>query len=149
MNSGIVTVVGRIHARAENEVARRLGDRDSSRFDRVRQTSLRRVHPVLNVHGCEVGIAVQLEGRGNRTGTVVAAVGGHVLHPLGAVDLLLQGNRDCRLDSLRAGADVSAADVDLRRREVGELRDRQGGNYDRAGENDQQTRRLSRIPAVG
>ena len=133
-----VAVVRRVHAGAENEIARRLGNRDAGGFDRVRETSLCRVHPVLNVDGGQVGIAVEFEGRGNRTGAVVAAVRGHVLHPLRAVDLLLQRNGDRGLDSLRTCPDIAATNVDLRRSEVGELRDRQSRNYDRARENDQQ-----------
>ena len=134
----IVAVVRRVNAGAENEVARRLGDRDAGGFDRVRETSLGGVHPVLNVHGGQIGIAIEFEGRDNVAGTIVAAVGGHVLHSLRAVDLLLQRNGDRRLHCLCAGANVPAAHGDLRRREVGELRDRQGGNYDGARENDQQ-----------
>ena len=85
-----------------------------------------------------------LIARRRRRSTVIvddAAVGarrGHVEHALDAVDRLLERRRDRGLDCLRVGAGVERGDGDLRRRQLGILRDRQRRNRDRAGEDDDQ-----------
>ena len=95
---------------AEHKIVGRLGDGDAGGFDRRRQAALRRVHPVLHVDRSQVRIAVEVEGGDDRTGTVIAAARGDVLHPLGAVDFLFEGNGDGGFDGLRAGTGVEAGD---------------------------------------
>ena len=69
---------------------------------------------------------------------VVAARRGHVLHPFGAIDLLLQRRGHSGFDGLRTGSRINGGDADLRRREVGKLGDRQRGDAGCARENDEQ-----------
>ena len=54
--------------------------------------------------------------------------------PCDAVDLLLERRRHGVGDDLRARARIDGADDDLRRRDVGKLRDRQQEIADRAGQ---------------
>ncbi len=112
--------------------------RDAHRFDRARQPSLRRVYAVLNVDRRQVWIAGQIKRGDDAAGPIIAAGGSDVLHPLRAVDLLLEGNRDRALHRLRAGPDVDAGDAHLRRRQIRKLRDRQRRNHRRARQNNQQ-----------
>ena len=60
------------------------------------------------------------------------------MHPLDAVNLLLQRNRHRRLHHLRVGADVVACHRYLGRRQRRIERDRQRRNRHRASQNDQQ-----------
>ena len=79
------------------------------------------------------------EGDGDGRGAVVRAGGAHVPHALDAVDGLLEDDGDGGFNDLRVGADVVAGDDDLRRRELRIERDRQSGDADGAGENDEQS----------
>ena len=49
-------------------------------------------------------------------GSIIAAGRGDVLHSLGAIDLLFQGNCDRALHRLRAGANVKTGNAYLWRR---------------------------------
>ena len=133
-----VAAVGRKDSGAKHEVLRTLLHRDTDLLDRVGQASQGGVDPVLDVHGSEVGVAGEIEGRRDLAEAIVAAGGSDVLHALGAVDLLLERRGDRRFHRLRAGPGIDAGDADLRRREIGELRDGQCGNDDRARQNDEQ-----------
>jgi hypothetical protein len=134
---GIFVLVGN-DRRAKDEVLRTLGRRYADGLHRGGQTSLRRVDSVLDVDRSQVWIAVQIECGRDAARSIVAAGGGHILHPLRAVDLLLQRNGDRAFHSLGAGPDVSAGNAYLRRRQVGKLRDRQRGNDRSARQNNQQ-----------
>ena len=128
----------RENGRAKHEVLRGLCRRDANGLDRARQPSLRRVHAVLNVHRGQVRIAVQIKRHQHLACPIVPAGRGDVLHPLRAVDLLFDGDRDRALHRLRAGPDVDAGDAHLWRRQRRKLRDRQR-RYDRgARQNNQQ-----------
>ena len=100
---GIFVVVGS-DGRAKHEVLRGLLRRDAHRFHRARQPSLRRVDPILNVDRRQIRIARQIKGHQNLARPVIAAGRSDVLHPLGAIDLLLQGNGDRAFHRLRARA---------------------------------------------
>ena len=131
-------VVGRDEAGGEDEVGVGLGDGDAGVVDDGGQTALRGGDAVLHVDGGDVEVVAGLEGDGDGAGAVVGAGGAHVAHALDAVDGLLEDGGDGGLDVLGVGADVVAGDDDLRRREVGIERDRQGRDADGAGEHDEQ-----------
>ena len=100
-----IFVVGN-DGRAEDEVLRRFLSRDAHGLHRARQPSLRGVHPVLNIDGRQIRIARQIKCHRDAAGPVVAARRSDILHPLGPVDLLLEGNGDGALHRLRASADI-------------------------------------------
>ena len=60
------------------------------------------------------------------------------MHPLDAVNLLFQGNRNGGFDHLRVRTDVVAGDGDLRWRQIRVQRDRQNGDGNRPRQNNQQ-----------
>jgi len=123
---------------AEDEILRRLGDGDADLLHGGREPTGGGVDAILDIDGREVRVASDIEGCRDRADTVVGAGGGDVLHPLGAVDLLLERRGDGRFDGLGTGAGINGGHSDLWRSEVGELSDREGGNADRARKNDEQ-----------
>ena len=131
----IVLAVLGICSGGEHEVRRHLRDRDADLLDLVRQPPFGLRDAVLDVDGGDVEISRDLERDGDRARAVVAARRGHVLHALDAVDRLLERNRHPGLDRLRVRAVVERNHLHLRRRQLGELRDWQRGNGDRAGKN--------------
>jgi hypothetical protein len=132
----VVAVVLVVDACAEDESARALRDRDADVPHLRGQPSRRRRHPVLHVDGREVLVAREIEGGRDGADAVVRARGGEIEQSLDAVDRLLDGDGDGRLDGLRAGAGVDRRDRDLRWRELGVLRDRQRRDRDRPREDD-------------
>ena len=112
-------VVGRIEARGKHEVRICLGDGDTGVLNFLGKTALRGGHAVLHVHRGDVQVVAGAEDHIDAAGAVVGAGRGDVVHALDAIDLLLQRNGDRGLHHLRIGAHVIAADVDLRRRQVG------------------------------
>ena len=131
-------VIGRVESGGKNEVRIRLGDGHAGVLDFLRQAALRGRYAVLHVDRGDVQVVSGAEGYVDVAGAVVRTGGGDVVHPLDAVDLLLQRNRNRRFDHLRVRADVVAGDGDLRRRQVRIQGDRQAGNGNRARQNDQQ-----------
>jgi hypothetical protein len=119
----VVLVVIGVEARTEDEAAGAFAYADAGGLDRSGQSALSLVHPVLNVNGSKVNIAVDVESHRDGAGTIVAAGRGHVLHAGNAVDLLLQRDCDAGLHRLRTGAVIVAAHADLRRRQIWKLRD--------------------------
>src|SRR5260370_32977610 len=96
--------------RGEEEVLRGFHGCNANRLDRAGQPSLSSVDTVLNVDAREIRIASQFKGRSNVAGPIVATGRGDVLHPLRAIDLLLQEEGDLALHGLRACADVKTGD---------------------------------------
>src|SRR5262249_26388371 len=88
-------------------------------------------HAVLHVDGGEVDVALEVERHGDGARAVVAAGGLDVAHPLDAVDALLEGRGDRRLDHLRVRARIYRRHRHLRVGELGVLRDRQRRDGDR------------------
>src|SRR5208283_629087 len=135
---GIFVVIRRDRS-AKDEVLRALRRSYADRLHRRRQTPLSGIDSVLDVDCCQVRIAVQIKSRSDVARAIVAAGGGHVFHSLRAIDLLLQRDGHGAFHGLRAGPDVSTGYAYLRRRQVGKLRDRQGGNDGSAPQNYQQS----------
>ena len=131
-------VVGRVESGGKNEVGICLGDGYAGVLDFLRQAALGGRHAVLHVDRGDVQVVSGAEGYVDVAGAVVRTGRGDVVHPLDAVDLLLQRNRDRGLDHLRVRADVVAGDGDLRRRQDRIQRDRQAGDGNRSRQNNQQ-----------
>ena len=129
-------MIGRGQIDDENEVRVLLLDRHAALIDDRRQRRSRLRNAVLDVDGSDIERVADIEGDGDGRRAVVRARRGHVGHALDAVDLLLERRRHGIGDDLRAGAGIVGADDDLRRRDLGELRDRQQEVADRAGEDE-------------
>ena len=103
-------------------------------FDRQERRG--ELRPVLHVHRVDVGIGAERE----RHGEGVAAVGGAgrlvVERIVDAGDLLLDGLGDGRLDHLGIGAGIEGRHRDLRRDDLGKLRDRDLEDRQQAGQGD-------------
>ena len=83
-------VVGRVESGREDEVGICLGDGYAGVLDFLRQAALRGRHAVLHVDRGDVQVVAGAEGYIDVAGTVVRTGRGDVVHPLDAVDLLLQ-----------------------------------------------------------
>ncbi len=117
--------VGRGEVDDQDEIRVLLLDRHAALVDDRRQRRGGLRDAVLHVDRGDVERIADLEGDGDGRGAVVGARRGHVAHALDAVDLLFERRRHRVGDDLGAGAGIIGADDDLRRRDVGELRDRQ------------------------
>ena len=127
-------MIGRRQIDDQDEIRVLLLDRHAALVDDRRQRRGRLVDAVLYVDRGDIERIADVEGDGDRRRAVVRARRGHVGHALDAVDLLLERRRHRVGDDLRARAGIIGADHDLRRRDLGELRDRQQKEADRAGE---------------
>ena len=83
---------------------------------------------VVDVNGCDVQVAIQIEDRGYTTRSVVAAAGADIPHALGAIDGALQESSDAGFYSLRICARIVRVDGYRGRGQVGKLRHRQCGD---------------------
>ncbi len=99
-------------------------DADAALLDFGRQHRLGERDAVLYVDGGNVRIGADGEGDGQRVGPVGAARRFHVEHVVDADDLALERLGDRCLDHVRACAGIARRDADLRRDDVGKLRDR-------------------------
>src|SRR6202171_4138013 len=131
-------VIGRVESRGKTEVGICLGDGHACVLDFLWQAALGRRYPVLHVDRGNVQVISGAEGYVDVAGAVVRTCGGDVVHPLDAVNLLLQRNRNGGFDYLRVRADVVAGDGDLRWRQVRIQRNRQTGDGNRPRQNNQQ-----------
>src|SRR5580700_425808 len=131
-------VIGRVESGGKNEVGICLGDGHACVLDFLRQAALCRRYPVLHVDRGNVQVISGAERHIDVAGAVVRTGGGDVVHPLDAVNLLLQGNRNGGFDHLRVRTDVVAGDGDLRWRQIRVQRDRQTGDGNRPRQNNQQ-----------
>src|SRR5664280_639339 len=117
----VLTFIG-VEAGGKNEGAGVLGNGDAGGLHFRRQATEGAGGAVLDVDGSDVEIAIEVEGRGDAAGAIVAAGGAEVAHAFRAVDGLLKKSGNAALDGERVGAVVERADRDLRRRELRELR---------------------------
>ena len=118
----------------ENEVRVLLLDRHAALVDDRRQLRGRLRDAVLNVDGRDIRRIADVERDGDRRRAVVGARRGQIGHALDAVDLLLERRGDRIGDDLRAGAGIIGAHHDLRRSNIGKLRNRQQEIANAAGE---------------
>ena len=133
----VLAVLG-VEAGAHHEVARGFRDADADRFHLVGQAAFHRGDAVLHVDRGNVDVVRDVERDRDAAGAVIAGARRHVEHARHAVDGLLERRGDGRLDGLGVGAGVERGDLDLRRRKIRKLRDRQGRDRNRAGQDDDQ-----------
>ncbi len=132
----IVLALLRIGARREHEIRRGLLDRDAKLADLRRQPAERLVDLVLHVDRRQVVVAGDVEGDRDGADAGVAARGGHVEHPLDAVDRLFERRGDGGLNGLGVGARIDGDHLHGGRRHGRVLRDWHRGDRQRAGEDD-------------
>ena len=132
----VVSPVRRRHRHDLQQRRRLLGHADALAAHLHGQLRFSQSDPVLGLDGVEIGIGADREGHGERIAAVVAAGRLHVEHAVDADDARLQSAAPRWLRHLGAGARIVAGDRDLRRHDVGELRDRDLRHRDRAGERD-------------
>ena len=89
---------------------------------------------VVDVDGVDVRVGAELERDGQPVAAVVARVGLHVDHSIGAIKNHLERLGDGGLDHGGRCAGVAGGDLNLRGYDVGELRDRDAQHGERAGE---------------
>ena len=95
-----------------------------------------RAGAVLHVDGVDVRIGAEREGDIERVAAVGAAGGLVIERVVDAVDLLFDRLRDRGLDRLGVGARIIRRQRDLRRHDVGKLRDRDRRDRDEARQRD-------------
>ncbi len=123
-------------------VGRLLLDHDPLAVDQIGEDRLGHGHAVLHQDLSHVQVDAQLEGDGQRVRAVVGALGGHVEHPLDAVDLLLDGGGHGVGHDLGVRAGIRGGDLDGGRGNLRILRHRQRPHGDpaRQCDNDRQHR---------
>ena len=130
---GIVGVVGGVDVDHLQQRGGLLADGEASARHFRRQLRRGEAYAVLHVDGVDVGIGAERK-RHREVVAAVGAAGGLVIdRVVDAVDLLLDRLRDRGLHHFGVGARIVGLHRDLRGHDVGELRDRDGGNGDRAG----------------
>jgi hypothetical protein len=104
----------------------------------IRQLRTGEAGAVLHIDGVDVGIGAESEGDVERVAAVGAARRLIVNRVIDAVDLLLDRLRHRGLDHLGVGAGIVRGQRDLRRHDIGELRDRdrRNGNETRQRDDD-------------
>ena len=133
---GVVLALIGVGAGRHDEVGGRLLHRHAELTDFRRQPSERLVDAVLHVDGGKIRIARGIERDDHRARAAVGARGGHVEHPLDAVDRLLERRGHGGLDGLGVGAGVDGDDTYRRRRHLRILRDRHARDGEHPGEDD-------------
>ena len=131
-------VIGGDEAGGEDEVRVGLSDGDAGVVDGGWEAALGGGDAVLDVYGGDVEVVTGLEGDGDCACAVVGAGGGDVAHSLDTVDGLFEGDGDCGFNDGGVGTDVVAGHDDLRGSQLGVERDRDRGDGDCAGEDDEQ-----------
>jgi hypothetical protein len=96
-------------------------------LDLLRQLRDDRLHAIVDIDRIDVGIGAEFETYGESVRAVIATRALHVDHLVDTDDLRLQRLRHCCLEDLRGRAWIPGGDLDLRRHDVGELRDRNSG----------------------
>ena len=94
---------------------------------------------VLHQHRVHIAVRAQLEIDVQRIGAAVVRGGGHIVHTLGAVDLLLNDLGNGVVDDLAAGACIGRLDADRRRRYLRVLRDWQAKARNGADDDQQES----------
>ena len=116
------------------------------RFTSCGQAGQRDLDAIIDIDGIDVGIGAELERAQQRIAAVIAADALHVDHLVDADDLRLDRLRDARFDHRRVRAGIGCRHLDLRRDNIGILRDRyhqqrhQPGDRRDQRDDDRQTR---------
>ncbi len=132
----IVRVLRRIEGDDLQQRGRLLADQEPLPLHLLRQQRGGELGPVLDIDRVDVGVGAEREGDVQGVAAVGAAGGLVVERVVDAIDLLLDGLRDGRLDRLRIGTGVERRQRDLRRHDVRELRHRDRRDREQAGEGD-------------
>ena len=119
---GIRAVNVHVHQHARHDLA----DEDPLAHHQGRKLEQHDVDPVLHVHDIDVGVRARLEVDDDRRLAGTGGGGGNEAHVLNAVDGLLERNQNRFDQDIGAGAGIRNGNHDGRRRDVGELCDRQG-----------------------
>ena len=99
----------------QRHVLGRFFRRDAVGSDFGRQARRCDRYVILHQHRIHVAVRAKLEINVQRIGAAVVRGGGHIVHALGAVDLLLDDLGNGVVDDLAAGARVGRLDADRRR----------------------------------
>ena len=135
----IELVVPPVRRRQRDDLQQRrrlLLDAEALGFDLVGQPRFGQADAILHLDVVEVGIGADRERHRERIAAVAAAGRLHVERFVDADHLRLDRLRNGGLDHFGAGAGVGALHLDLRRHDVGKLRDRNLAERDRAGQRD-------------
>ena len=120
-----IGAVGRIKRTRQRHVRRRFLRRDAKSRDLVRQAVGRDRYIVLRLDRVHIRVRVEAEDHGQTIAARVVGVRRHVVHALGAVDLLLDDLRHRLVDDGGIRAYIAGRDADRRRRDFRILGDRQ------------------------
>ena len=141
---GIRAVDVHVHQHARHDLA----DEDPLPHHQRRELEQHDVDPVLHVHDVDVRVRARLEVDDDRRLAGTGGRGGDETHVLDAVDGLLQRDQHRFDQDIGAGAGIRDGNHHGRRRDVGELRDRQGldpqhpQEHDDHRDNDRQCRSM-------
>ena len=125
-----------IDADEQQRVRVRFGHAHALRLHLLRQARDRRLDLVLHLHLRDVGVGALLEDRGDARLPARARLRAEIEEAVDPRQLLLEHLRDAVLDRLGRGAGIGRADIDLRRRDVGILLDRQRKKRARSPQHD-------------
>ena len=132
----VMGVLRRIDADDLQQRRRFFTDDEALALHLLRQQRRRELGPVLDIDRVDIRIGAEREGDGQRVAAVGAAGRLVIERIVDAVDLLLDRLGDGRLDGFRIGAGIERRQRDLRRHDVGKLRDRNHRHRDDAGQRD-------------
>ncbi len=135
---GVVGAVRRIQIHHQRHVAGGFADRQPAGLYFAGQTILRQVRRVLHIHRVRISVGVQIKDDGKIVAAAVRRGGGHVVHALDAVQLVLQHLGDGLIHRLRVGAGVAGGQIDGGRRNLRILRDGQADQGNRTQEHNDQ-----------
>ena len=95
------------------------------------------MHPIEHIDLINICIGVGIKKHIDLARTLTTAVGGDVIHPRGAVDLLLQRTCHSTLNGDRIRTRQIGGDLNRGRRNIGKVLDRQQRQRNHAGHQDQ------------
>ena len=131
----VILAARRQKADDHRKVRRLLLRLDTVAFDLFGQQRLGNCHAVLYQHGRHIHIRADLKCDRQLHNPVIAAAGGHIQHPVNAVDGLFQRRRDRLGQDLGVGAGIGRLHQHRRRRNVRRLFHRQQRQADQPDQN--------------
>ena len=133
----VVPVVGTVKREDQQHTGLSLLGDDTDLRYLGRQETLRLGHTVLHVDGRHVGVDTLLEVDGDRRITGIGGGGGHVIHVLHTVDLLLQRSDHAVQHSLGVRTGIGGIHPDRRGGDIGILLHRQRHQPQQAQDDDE------------